>query len=45
MESYSTAYRWSALFFAVGLVVTFVLYRRGAPARHSEGRTESAVHI
>ncbi|MEU5001249.1 hypothetical protein [Streptomyces sp. NPDC021622] len=31
MESYSTAYWWSALFFAVGLVVTVVLYRRGAP--------------
>ncbi|MFF1395270.1 DHA2 family efflux MFS transporter permease subunit [Streptomyces sp. NPDC058287] len=45
MESYSTAYWWSALFFAVGLVVTFVLYRRGAPSQHSEGRTEGAVHM
>ncbi|WP_406101781.1 MFS transporter [Streptomyces sp. NBC_01003] len=45
MESYSTAYRWSALFFAVGLVVTFVLYRRGAPAQYSEGRAEGAVHM
>lgn len=32
MESHSTAYWWSALFYAVGLVATFALYRRGAPS-------------
>ncbi|MFF7249121.1 MFS transporter [Embleya sp. NPDC008237] len=31
LESYATAYRWSAAFFAVGLVVTAVLFRPGAP--------------
>ncbi|MFE5819481.1 MFS transporter [Streptomyces sp. NPDC056479] len=32
LEAYSTAYWWSAVFFVVGLVVSVVLYRRGAPA-------------
>ncbi|MYS85465.1 MFS transporter [Embleya scabrispora] len=32
LESYATAYRWSAAFFAIGLVVTAVLFRPGAPA-------------
>ncbi|MFJ4847344.1 MULTISPECIES: MFS transporter [unclassified Streptomyces] len=31
LESYSTAYWWAAAFFAAGLVISFVLYRRGAP--------------
>jgi EmrB/QacA subfamily drug resistance transporter len=31
LHSYSTAYWWSAAFFAVGVVVTFVLYRSGKP--------------
>ncbi|MFF1835593.1 MFS transporter [Streptomyces sp. NPDC058231] len=31
LESYSTAYWWSAGFFVVGLLVTLVMYRRGAP--------------
>ncbi|MGW1563014.1 MFS transporter [Streptomyces sp. NPDC002144] len=31
LEGYSTAYWWSAAFFAVGLVVSIVLYRRGVP--------------
>ncbi|MEV0490925.1 MFS transporter [Streptomyces atratus] len=31
LHSYSTAYWWSAGFFLVGLLVTAVLYRRGAP--------------
>ncbi|WP_371530959.1 MFS transporter [Streptomyces sp. NBC_01283] len=43
MESYSTAYTWSAIFFAVGLIVTVVLYRRGAPV-HSEA-DGGAVHM
>ncbi|MEU1329688.1 MFS transporter [Streptomyces sp. NPDC005865] len=44
MQSYSTAYWWSALFFAVGLIVTFVLYRRGAPV-HRESSGDGAVHM
>ncbi|QEU89664.1 MFS transporter [Streptomyces kanamyceticus] len=43
MQSYSTAYWWSALFFAVGLVVTVVLYRRGAPVATEAGG--GAVHM
>ncbi|TGA95954.1 DHA2 family efflux MFS transporter permease subunit [Streptomyces sp. MZ04] len=43
MESYSTAYWWSALFFAVGLVVTVVLYRRGAPVQAET--SGGAVHM
>ncbi|WP_217185626.1 MFS transporter [Streptomyces sp. AC495_CC817] len=31
LEAYSTAYWWSAVFFAVGLVVSVILYRRGVP--------------
>lgn len=31
LESYSTAYWWSAGFFAVGLLLTVILYRRGVP--------------
>ncbi|MER5941770.1 MFS transporter [Streptomyces sp. NPDC001928] len=36
LEAYSTAYWWSAVFFAVGLVVSVVLYRRGAPATDAD---------
>ncbi|MEV5608949.1 MFS transporter [Streptomyces sp. NPDC052225] len=42
IESYSTAYWWSALFFAVGFVVTLVLYRPGRPKIVA---TEGAVHM
>jgi len=31
LEAYSTSYWWSAVFFAVGLVVSVILYRRGVP--------------
>ncbi|WP_416971056.1 MFS transporter [Streptomyces sp. 4F14] len=31
LESYSTAYWWSAGFFAVGAVITLLMYRRGVP--------------
>ncbi|WUS97878.1 MFS transporter [Streptomyces sp. NBC_00708] len=34
LESYSTAYWWSAGFFALGLLVTLFLYRPGAPRPH-----------
>ncbi|WP_353946702.1 MFS transporter [Streptomyces sp. HUAS MG91] len=43
MESYSTAYTWSAIFFAVGFVVTLVLYRAGPPRQMSGG--DGAVHM
>ncbi|MFI6642474.1 MFS transporter [Streptomyces sp. NPDC050504] len=43
MRSYSTAYWWSALFFAVGFVVTLVLYRPGRPPAVSAG--DQAVHM
>lgn len=43
MESYSTAYTWSAVFFALGLLVTVVLYRRGAPVHAEAGG--GAVHL
>ncbi len=32
LESYSTAYWWSAGFFAAGALITALLYRRGVPA-------------
>jgi EmrB/QacA subfamily drug resistance transporter len=31
LESYSTAYMWSAAFFAVGAIVCALMFRRGAP--------------
>lgn len=31
LESYSTAYTWSAVFFAAGAIVCGLLFRRGAP--------------
>ncbi|MFF3375440.1 MFS transporter [Streptomyces sp. NPDC002680] len=37
LEGYSTAYWWSAAFFAVGLVVSAVLYRRGVPVAEPNG--------
>ncbi|MFE2866226.1 MULTISPECIES: MFS transporter [unclassified Embleya] len=43
LESYATAYRWSAAFFAIGLLVTAVLFRPGAPAPAS--KTAPAVHM
>ncbi|WP_327256503.1 MFS transporter [Streptomyces sp. NBC_01244] len=33
LESYSTAYWWSAGFFLAGLVISALLYRRGVPAQ------------
>ncbi|MFF7338929.1 MFS transporter [Streptomyces sp. NPDC008163] len=42
LESYATAYWWSAGFFALGLVVTLFLYRPGAPRPHPVGEPEPA---
>jgi EmrB/QacA subfamily drug resistance transporter len=36
LESYSTAYWWAAGFFAAGLVVTGLLYRRGIPRQDTD---------
>ncbi|MFI1848317.1 MFS transporter [Streptomyces sp. NPDC020480] len=33
LEGYSTAYWWSAVFFVAGLVISVLLYRRGAPTQ------------
>ena len=43
LHSYATAYRWSAAFFAVGMVVCFLLYRWGAPQGDPEA--QGAVHM
>ncbi|MEI5101092.1 MFS transporter [Streptomyces sp. PmtG] len=45
IQSYETAYWWSALFFGVGLVVTFALYRKGRPADSHLGDGTGAVHM
>ncbi|WLQ34808.1 MFS transporter [Streptomyces castrisilvae] len=42
LESYDTAYWWSAGFFALGLLVTLILYRRGAPRPHLAEEPEPA---
>ncbi|WP_460062561.1 MFS transporter [Streptomyces sp. YKOK-I1] len=36
LEGYSTAYWWSAAFFAAGLVISVLLYRRGAPVHNPD---------
>lgn len=36
LESYSTAYWWAAGFFAAGLIVSGLLYRRGAPRQDAD---------
>ncbi|NUR59458.1 MAG: MFS transporter [Catenulispora sp.] len=43
LHSYATAYRWSAAFFVVGMVICFFLYRSGAPKLDPEG--QGAVHM
>jgi EmrB/QacA subfamily drug resistance transporter len=41
LHSYSVAYWWSAAFFAVGFLVTLLLYRRGVPKSLSDPSPES----
>ncbi|MEU7423289.1 MFS transporter [Streptomyces sp. NPDC040750] len=36
IESYTTAFWWSAVFFGAGTVIAFLLYRRGVPAQDSD---------
>jgi hypothetical protein len=43
MHSYSIAYWWSAGFFAAGLVVSALLYRRGVPEQDPAAAV--AVHV
>jgi EmrB/QacA subfamily drug resistance transporter len=43
LHSYATAYWWAAGFFAAGMVVCGVLYRRGAPEPGADGAP--AVHM
>ncbi|WSQ06837.1 MFS transporter [Streptomyces sp. NBC_01231] len=43
LESYSTAYWWSAGFFAAGALITALLYRRGVPAVDADAAP--AVHM
>ncbi|WP_033260437.1 MULTISPECIES: MFS transporter [Kitasatospora] len=44
IESYSTAYWWSAAFFALGLVITALLYRAGPPTPH-DSDAPAAAHM
>ncbi|MEU2956130.1 MFS transporter [Streptomyces xanthochromogenes] len=44
LHSYSTAYWWSAAFFALGLLVSVILYRKGPP-RPAVGTSEGPVHM
>ncbi|MFF7330120.1 MFS transporter [Streptomyces sp. NPDC090306] len=44
IESYTTAFWWSAGFFAAGAVIALVLYRRGVPAAAEEGAAP-VVHM
>ncbi|EFL21642.1 puromycin resistance protein Pur8 [Streptomyces himastatinicus ATCC 53653] len=43
LEAYSTAYWWSAVFFAAGLLISVLLYRRGAPA--ADAQAAPVVHM
>ncbi|MEU1514767.1 MFS transporter [Streptomyces sp. NPDC005811] len=43
LEAYSTAYGWSAAFFAAGALISVLLYRRGAPAHDPDAAP--AVHM
>lgn len=48
LNSYSTAYWWSAGFFALGLLITVILYRAGPPHPHPEeepAREPAAVRM
>jgi hypothetical protein len=45
LDSYSTAYWWSAGFFAVGIIATAFLYRSGPPRSLSSPTGELAVPV
>ena len=44
LHSYATAYRWSAGFFVVGMVLCFLLYRAGAPKTDPQAQG-GAMHM
>jgi EmrB/QacA subfamily drug resistance transporter len=44
IESYTTAFWWSAGFFAAGAVITLLFYRRGLPVAQEEG-SAPVVHM
>ena len=43
LERYSTVYRWSAAFFAAGLVISLIRYRRGVST--SDPDAAPVVHM
>ncbi|WP_432194304.1 MFS transporter [Streptomyces sp. bgisy027] len=45
LESYSTAYWWSAGFFAAGMVITALLFRRGKPVIDENADAAPTVHM
>lgn len=45
LEGYGTAYWWAAAFFAAGLVISFLLYRRGIPAQDGNAEAAPVVHM
>ncbi|MEU1073168.1 MULTISPECIES: MFS transporter [unclassified Streptomyces] len=46
LHSYATAYWWSAAFFALGLLITVILYRKGPPrVPPTEGGDASPIHM
>ncbi|MDX2705313.1 MFS transporter [Streptomyces sp. PA03-6a] len=45
LEGYATAYWWAAAFFAAGLVISFLLYRRGIPAQDGNAEAAPVVHM
>ncbi|MFD4524356.1 MFS transporter [Streptomyces sp. NPDC058470] len=45
IESYTTAFWWSAGFFAAGAVITFLLYRRGKLERDVNDAAAPVVHM
>lgn len=45
LESYSTAYWWSAGFFATGMVISALLFRRGKPAIDENAEAAPTVHM
>ncbi|MER5884530.1 MFS transporter [Streptomyces sp. NPDC001941] len=44
LQSYSTAYWWSAGFFLVGLLFTVILYRKGPPTPHPVDAAPVVAH-
>ncbi|MFJ6901886.1 MFS transporter [Streptomyces hokutonensis] len=43
LHSYATSYLWAAGFFATGLLITLVLYRKGSPMKHMRAAQKAAL--